>query len=144
MTAAVRALARIPDPSAARAIHTALRAAAGDQRRAVVDALVALRDARVVPVLVRILDESDPFGPDHPIVLETLDAVARVGDDQAVAALSALLRKKKLLKRGKVKAVRQKGLAALRAIRTPGAARALDEAARTGDRMLRRLARAAG
>jgi len=32
----------------------------------------------------------------------------------------------------------------LRAIRTPGAARALDEAARTGDRMLRRLARAGG
>jgi hypothetical protein len=43
-----------------------------------------------------------------------------------------------------VKAVREKSLAALRAIRTPRAVRALDEAAKTGDRMLRRLARAGG
>jgi HEAT repeat protein len=144
MAAAVRALAHINDPAAARAVHTVLRAATGDQRRAVVDALVALRDARVVPVLVRILDESDPFGADHAIVLDTLDAVAQVGDDQAVTTLSGLMRKKKLLARRRVKAVREKSLAALRAIRTPGAARALDEAAKTGDRMLRRLARAAG
>ena len=100
-----------------------------------------------MPVLVRILDESDPFGADHAIVLETLDALARVGpmsNDQAVTALSGLMRKKKLLARRKVRAVREKSVAALRAIRTPGAARALDEAARTGDRMLRRLARAGG
>jgi hypothetical protein len=100
-----------------------------------------------VPVLVRILDESDPFGGDHAIVLETLDAVASVGpliNDQAVAALAALLRKKRLLARRRVRAVREKSLAALRAIPTPGAARALDDAARTGDRMLRRLARAGG
>jgi HEAT repeat protein len=144
MAAAVRALAGIKDPAAARAVHTVLRAATGEQRRAVVDALVAQRDARVVPVLVRILDESDPFGADHAIVLETLDAVASVGDDQAVSALSGLMRKKKLLARRKVKAVREKSVAALRAIRTPNAVRALDEAARTGDRMLRRLARAGG
>jgi hypothetical protein len=54
------------------------------------------------------------------------------------------MKKKKLLARKKVKAVREKSLAALRAIKTPGAARALDDAARTGDRMLRRLARAGG
>jgi HEAT repeat protein len=142
--AAVRALSNINDPAAARAVHTALRAATGEQRRAVVDALVAQRDARVVPVLVRILDESDPFGADHAIVLETLDAVASVGDDQAVKALSGLMKKKKWLARRKVRAVREKSLAALRAIKTPGAARALDEAARTGDRMLRRMAQAGG
>lgn len=152
-TAAVRALSHIKDPAAARAVHTVLRAATGAQRRAVVDALVAQRDARVVPVLVRILDESEPFGGDHPIVLETLDAVAavvsvgegaRAEADQAVAALARLMKKKKLLARRKVKAVREKSLAALRAIKTPGAARALEDAATTGDRMLRRLARTGG
>jgi len=146
-TAAVRALSNIDDPAAARAVHTVLRAATGDQRRAVVDALVAQRDARVVPVLVRILDESDPFGADHTIVLETLDAMAQVGpagDRQAVTALAGLMRKKKLLARKKVRAVREKSVSALRAIRTPDAARALDDAAKTGDRMLRRLARAGG
>ena len=142
--AAVRALSNINDPAAARAVHTVLRAATGDQRRAVVAALVAQRDPRVVPVLVRILDESEPFGADHPIVLEALDALAAVGDDQAVASLAGLMKKKRLLARRKMKAVREKTVTALRAIKTPGAARALDEAATTGDRMLRRLARAGG
>ena len=45
------------DPAAARAIHTVLRAATGDVRRAVIEALVAERDPRVVPMLVR-----DPRG----------------------------------------------------------------------------------
>ena len=59
--------------------------------------LFTQKDARVVPVLVRILEESDPFGGDHAIVLETLGALSRVGDDQAVPALSSLIRRKKFL-----------------------------------------------
>jgi len=141
-TAAVRALSGIKDPAAARAVHTALRAASGDQRRAVVEALVTQKDARVVPVLVRILEESDPFGGDHAIVLETLGALSSVGDDQAVPALSSLIRKKKFLGGKKVKAVKEKGLGALRAIKTPAATRAIEDAATNGDRMLRKLARA--
>src|SRR6185295_3752780 len=70
---AVTALGGIPDAAAARAIHTVLRAATGDVRRAVVEALVAERDPRVVPMLVRILEESQPLGPDHDVVLETIE-----------------------------------------------------------------------
>jgi HEAT repeat protein len=143
-TAAVRALSNIKDPAAARAVHTVLRAATGEQRRAVVDALVALRDARVVPVLVRIVEESDPFGADHAIVLDTLDALARVGDDQAVPALAILMRRKKLLARKKTRALKEQALNALRGIKTPAAERAIEDAAKTGDRMLRRLAQAGG
>jgi HEAT repeat protein len=143
-TAAVRALASINDPAAARAVHTALRAATGDQRRAVVDALVAQRDPRVVPVLVRIVEESDPFSDDHAIVLETLDALARVGDDQAVPALAILMRRKKFLARKKTRVLKERSLAALRGIQTAAAAGAIHEAARTGDRVLRRLAQAGG
>jgi hypothetical protein len=143
-TAAVRALSNIKDPAAARAVHTVLRAATGEQRRAVVDALVAQRDARVVPVLVRILEDSDPFSADHAIVLDTLDALAKVGDDQAVPALAALMRKKKLLSRKKTRALKEQSLAALRAIKTPAATGAIQDAAKTGDRMLRRLAQAGG
>jgi HEAT repeat protein len=140
--AAVRALANIKDPAAARAVHTVLRAATGEQRRAVVEALVALRDARVVPVLVRIIEESKPFGPDHAIVLETVGALTEVGDDQAVPALATLMRQKKLLAWKKARALKTNSLAALRAIRTPAATRAIEDAAKTGDRMLRKLARA--
>jgi HEAT repeat protein len=143
-TAAVRALSNIKDPVAARAVHTVLRAATGEQRRAVVDALVAQRDARVVPVLVRILEDSDPFSGDHAIVLDALGALAKVGDDQAVPALATLMRKKKLLARKKTRALKEQSLAALRAIKTPAAAGAIADAAKTGDRMLRRLAQAGG
>jgi hypothetical protein len=142
--AAVRALANIKDPAAARAVHTVMRAATGDQRRAVVEALVGQRDARVVPVLVRIIDESDPFGADHAIVLETVGALAQVGDDQAVPALSALMRKKKLFAWKKGRALKEQSLTALRAIKTPAAAQAVAEAAKTGDRMLRKLAASGG
>jgi hypothetical protein len=119
-----------------------LRAATGEQRRAVVEALVAQKDARVVPVLVRIVEESNPFGADHAIVLETVGALSRVGDDQAVPALASLMRKKKLLSWKKGRALKEQSLAALRAISTPAAGKAIDEAARTGDRLLRKLARA--
>jgi hypothetical protein len=142
IAAAVRALAGIKDPTAARSVHTVLRASSGEQRRAVVDALVSQRDARVVPVLVRILDDSDPFGRDHAIVLETLAALAQIGDDHAVPALTSMMRRNKLLARRKVRAVKSESLSALRAISTPAAARAIEEAASTGDRLLRRLARA--
>jgi len=141
-TAAVRALASIKDPAAARAVHTVLRAATGDQRRAVVEALVAQRDARVVPVLVRIIEESDPFGADFTIVIDTVGALSRVGDDQAVPVLSTLMRRKKLLARKKARTLKEHSIAALRAIRTPAATRAIDEAAKTGDRLLRKAARA--
>jgi HEAT repeat protein len=121
-----------------------LRAATGDQRRAVVDALVAQRDARVVPVLVRIVEESQPFGADHAIVLDALGALTLVGDDQAVPALAALMRKKRLFARKKTRALKAQSLAALRGIGTPAAEHAIEDAARTGDRMLRTLARAVG
>ncbi len=142
MRAAVHALSRIDDPSAARSVHTVLRAAAGEQRHAVVAALVAERDPRVVPVLVRILGESDALGGDHVIVLETLEALAQVGDDQAVPQLAATMRKRSWLGRKKLRAVKSGALAALRRIGTPAAERALSEAAANGDRMLRKLARA--
>jgi hypothetical protein len=43
----------------------------------VVDALAADRDPRVVPMLARIVGESELLGKDHEIVLETLGAMAR-------------------------------------------------------------------
>jgi hypothetical protein len=143
-THAVRALSNIDDPAAARAVHTVLRAATGDARQAVVSALVTERDPRVVPVLVRILNESDPLGGDHAVVIETLGAIAVLGGvgDPTVGAVSAVLRRKRLFARRKVAALRQAGLATLRKIGTASADAAVREAAENGDRMLRKLARA--
>lgn len=141
MQAAVRALSSIDDPAAARSVHTVLRAATGDQRHAVVAALVAERDPRVVPVLVRILNESEPFGEDHQIVLETLAAVGDVGRDEAIAGVAQMMRKKKFFSRRKVRAVKEASLDALRQIGSPAARTAIADAAATGDRLLKALAR---
>jgi HEAT repeat protein len=139
---AVRGLANIDDPSAARAVHTVLRAASGTHRQAVVDALVAERDPRVIPVLVRILNESEPLRADHPIVLDTLSALGMIGDERAVPDIARLMRRRSFFARRKIRAIKQRSLESLRAIGTPAAAAAIREAAGTGDRMLRRLARA--
>jgi HEAT repeat protein len=142
--AAVRALAAIDDPAAARAVHTVLRAAAGPQRQAVVSALVAERDPRVVPVLVRILNESEPFGADHAIVLETLGAIGIIGCDEAVPHVAEAMRRRNWLARKKVRALKQGSLEALRAIGSPAAQAAIADAAARGDRLLRKLARNVG
>jgi hypothetical protein len=143
LRAAVQALSNIDDPGAARAIHTVLRAATGEHRLAVVDALVREKDPRVVPVLARILAESDPVGSDHQIVLETLGAIAAVGGDQAIPQVAQVMRRKSWLARKKIRAIKQTSVSVLQRIGTPAAERALADAAGTGDRLLKKLAKTA-
>jgi HEAT repeat protein len=142
MEAGVRALSCIHDLAAARAVHTALRSASGERRRAMIAALVAERDPRVVPLLVRILHESDVFGPDHTIVLQTIGAIGEMGRDDAVADVAQVMRKKRWFARRKARGLKQASLDALQRIGTPAAQQALAEAAACGDRLLRRMARA--
>jgi HEAT repeat protein len=143
MQAAVEALANIDDPAAARAIHTVLRSATGEHRLAVVAALVKEKDPRVVPLLARILSESNPLGTDHEIVLETLDAVGQVGGDQALGAVATVMRCRSWLARKKMRTVKQAAISTLQRIGTAGAGRVITDAAGSGDRVLRKLAKAA-
>ncbi len=138
--AAVIALCNIDDPAAARAVHTVLRAATGTLRDAVIDALVADQDPRVVPMLSRILQESEPMTKDHEVVLGTIAAIGRVGGDGALPAVTAIMRRRGWLGRKKLRALKEASVATLRRIGTPASAAVLADAARTGDRMLRRIA----
>ena len=138
---AVGSLAGIDDPAAARALQTALRAATGAGRAAVVEALVAEKDPRVVPMLTRILGESDPFGEDHQTVLDAIDAVRQLADDRAVPAVAAVMRRKRFFARKKARAFKSAAVQALVALGTPRATSALDDAGRTGDRLLRKIIR---
>ena len=135
----VSALAGIDDPAAARAIHTVLRAATGDLRRAVIAALVQERDPRIVPMLERILHESEPFGRDHAVVLETMDALATLGGDRAVPPIVTLIGRKRWLARRKNRALKRTGVNLLLRVGSPAASRALDEGRAHGDRLLRRI-----
>lgn len=141
---AARALSNIDDPSAARAVHTVLRATSGHLRKAVVDVLVAERDPRVVPVLQRILNESEPLGHDHDIVIDTLGALGTLGvisDDRAVGDIARLMHRRSWFARKKIRALKRTALETLQRIGTPAATVAIRDAAASGDRLLRRLAR---
>ena len=138
--AAVAALGVIQDPAAARAIHTVLRAATGEVRRAVIEALVAEKDPRVVPMLVRILEESQPLGKDHDVVLETIEALGTVGTDGSVSILLTMAQKKKFFGGRKLRSLKERSVDALARVGTAKAVAALKTAATTGDGALRKLA----
>ena len=138
--AAVSALGVIRDPAAARAIQTVLRAATGAVRRAVTEALVAEKDPRVVPMLVQILEESQPLGKDHDVVLETIDALGTVGTDGAVPILINMAQRKRFFGGRKLRALKEHSVEALARVGTETSAAALKEAATTGDRTLKKLA----
>lgn len=140
--AAVAAMASINDPAAARAIHTVLRAVSGEHRRAVIDALVIGRDARVVPMLVRILEESEPLGKDHSVVIDTLTALKVVHTDTAVGPIGRIARRKRWFALAKNKALKHTAVDALASMGTDESRRELAAAAADGDRLLRKLARA--
>jgi HEAT repeat protein len=139
---AVASLGTIDDPAAARAIQTVLRAASGELRKAVTEALVAERDPRVVPMLVRILEESQPLGRDHEMVLETIDALGIVGTDRAVPILATMARKTSWFGRRKARALKQRSIDALTRVGTIKSTAAVQDAAQQGDRMLRKIAAA--
>jgi HEAT repeat protein len=140
LQAAVSALAGIPDPAAERSLHTVLKASSGDARTAVIAALVNLKDTRVVPMLVRILQDSDPFGGDAQLVLDTLVALAMLSDDRAVPQIAVLTRQRRWLSWGKTTRLRRTGLQALKTIGSAKAQQALADLAATGDFFLRRQA----
>ena len=137
--AAVAALGKIDDPAAARAVQTVLRAATGDIRRAVIEALVADRDPRVVPMLARVITESEPLGKDYDVVVETIDALAAVGSDKAVPTLVTISRVKKFFGGKKVKGLKEHAVGAMARIGGDKVKAAFDELAQSGDRALKKI-----
>lgn len=141
---AVTSLSSISDPAAERALHMVLKASTGEARAAVIGSLVGLKDPRVVPMLARILQDSDPFGEESPLILETLAALATMRDDRALSQITTLARKKRWTAWGKTTQLRQACLQALGRIGTPKAKQAIADLASSGDFFLKRLARRAG
>jgi len=136
---AVKALCGIRDPTAARAIQTVLRAATGELRHAVIDTMVEGRDARVVPILLQIVNESEPLGKDHEMVLETIEALGAVPSDASVPTLVQMARRRRWFGGRKLRALKQRSVASLMTIATPKADEALRAAAATGDRKLKKI-----
>jgi HEAT repeat protein len=139
IAAVTSALVNIPDPAAARAIHTVLRTATGVHRRVVIDTLATGRDVRVIPTLLRIIDACRPLGRDHQVVLDAVSALGTVGSDQSIAILLTLIGQRSFWRRRRLRALKASGVQALSRIGSPAALAALDAAVQTGDRMLKRM-----
>jgi HEAT repeat protein len=140
---AVSSLSSIADPAAERALHTVLKASSGEARAAAIAALVGLKDARIVPMLARVLQDSDPFGADHALLLETLAALGTIRDDRAIANIAALARKKQWTAWGRTTQLRRACLSTLSSIGSPAARQAIAQLAASGDFFLKRMARKA-
>jgi len=136
---AVESLSAINDPAAERALHMVLKASTGEARAIVIASLAGLKDARVVPMLARVLQDSDAFGEEHALVLETLAALASIRDDRAVPQIAAVARAKRWTAWRKTRQLRQAALQALRKIGSAKATQSLEELAKTGDFFLRRM-----
>jgi HEAT repeat protein len=140
---AVASLSAIHDPAAERALHMVLRSTTGEARAAVINSLVGLKDARIVPMLARILPETDPFGDEHPLLMETLTALSAMRDDRAVAPIAAVARKKKWTAWKRTTQTRRACLQALARIGGAKSKQAIAELAAGGDFFLKRMARKA-
>jgi len=115
------------------------RAAQGQRRTAVMDALVADKDPRVVPMLSRVISESEPLGKDHEVVIQTIDALAGVGSDAAVPTLVTMAKVKKFFGGRKLTALKEHSVDAMIRIGGTKAAAAIDQLAQTGDRKLKKM-----
>jgi hypothetical protein len=137
----VATLLSTADPGAARALQTAVRGAGGEYRDALLRALVAQQDARIVPYLAQALPDVDLLGRDHAFALEAVAALGRLGDDRAVPVIVALLGRRRWLAWRKTADLRRAALASLVRIGSPTASAALRDASERGDRALRKLVR---
>ena len=97
----------------------------------------------MVPMLTRILAESDPFGEDHQTVLDTSGcrpATRRRPCDPGCGHPPA---PEEVLRAKKTRALKLAAVQALLGIGSSRARSALDEAGRSGDRMLKNAVREA-
>jgi hypothetical protein len=95
-------------------------------------------------MLVRIITEIDPFGPDHAVLLEMLDAVRQLADDRVVPTVATVMGRSRFFGGKKARAFKTAAVQALVAIGTAPARAAIDQAKRSGDRVLRRVIRDLG
>jgi hypothetical protein len=140
---AVVALAHIDDDSALRPVVTALRDGPLALRQLVVEALAASHERRASRLLVAALDQMDPLGPDHQLVVRVLGALRIVGDDQTVPAIARTLGAWSWLRLAKANRVKRTAASVLASMKTAAARAALDEALTGGDILSRKHARTA-
>jgi hypothetical protein len=141
---ALRAIVQVGTPEAYQMLEKALRTGAAHTREAIMQALGGFRDEKAAPLFLYILDTTGYKGEleaEYTSMIEMLGKVAT--DDRSADALKEILLRGEWWARGRTSRIRTAAARALRSMGTPGADRALEEAAADGPGGARRIARAA-
>ena len=139
---AVRAILTIASDAAYRILEKALTTGTAQSRDAMMQALGATRDERVVPLWGHILANIDHRGPLQPIYLRAIESLGALRAPEGVAPLREALYKGEWFAPRRTSMLRGTAAAALARIGTPDAVAVLEEAATIGPRAVRQIAKA--
>src|SRR6185503_7519223 len=139
---AVRAIVHIGTDAAYLVLHRALTAG-GTSRDAIVEQLISLREQRAIPLLCHVLGNTSPTGALVGVHLQIIEALGALHDHpESTKTLRTALYRAIWWAPSRTAALREAAAAALARIGSSETSAVLEEAARSGNRRVRRIARA--
>jgi hypothetical protein len=139
---AVRAILNIGNEQAYKVLEQALAGGTSQSREAIMQALTGLRDERATPLFAYIVRNMDHRGALEGPYLRAIEALGALRDPEGVKPLGEALHKGEWWAPRRTREIRTAVASALARIGTPEAQSQLEEAAKTGPRGLRSIARA--
>ena len=139
---AVRAILRIGTDAAYQVLERALVSGTAQSREAIMQALTLVRDERATPLFSYILNHVDHRGQLGTIYMRAIEALGALRDPEGVPALKQALYRGEWWAPRRTAALRDAAAQALARIAAPDALAVLEEAAASGSRGVRTVARA--
>jgi hypothetical protein len=137
----IRAIVQIGTPQAYAVLERALVASRAS-RETIVQQLITLREEKAVPLLCYVLNHTKPRGRLAKAHAEIIDALGSLhAHAESTRTLRQVLYRSEWYAPFKTAALREAAATALLRIGSPDATAVLDEAARTGSRSVRKIAR---
>ncbi len=141
---ALRAIIQIGTDEAYQMLEQALKTGKDHTRDAIMQALGGFRDERAAPLFIHILETADYRGANEGIYTQTIESLGKLAsDDRSVSVLKDILYRGQWWARARTARIRGVAARALRSMGTPGAERALEEAASSGPGGVRKIVKAA-
>jgi hypothetical protein len=141
---ALRGMVQVGTSEAYQMLEQALKSGAAHTREAIMQALGAFRDEKSAPLFLHILADTDYKGANEGLYTQTIESLGKVAlDERTVSTLKDILYRGEWWARGRTARIRTAAARALRSMGTPGADRALEEAATSGPGAVRKIATAA-
>jgi HEAT repeat protein len=139
---AVRAILAIGTEEAYAELQKALASGTDKTRESLVGALIAMRNERAIPVFEYIVKKIDRKGPLRSVYLRAIESLGALKADHTIDLLQAALYSGEWWAPFRTAELRRTAATALRQIGTPDALRVLDDAASSGPRGVRAIAKA--